>query len=203
MPYIKEIDRQELEPELVALCDKINDMVFGDAPGGARPNDTLDGILNYCIFKMCKILYPEGYFWYNRMIGMMECCKQELYRRVVVPYEEKKIVENGDVTCEVKRPKNTFELREETSEDKFLESFIRDPDSLSEAARKYLLTLFKLYKLMNAQGTDSDEALALSAQMDDMWYDIESEYEQAEIEGVIYELNDMLDTKDEELFGTV
>ena len=94
-------------------------------------------------------------------------------------------------------------MREETSEDKFLESFIRDPDSLSEAARKYLLTLFKLYKLMNAQGTDSDEALALSAQMDDMWYDIESEYEQAEIEGVIYELNDMLDTKDEELFGTV
>lgn len=33
----------------------------------------------------------------NEVIGVLECCKQELYRRIVAPYENIKIIENGDV----------------------------------------------------------------------------------------------------------
>ncbi len=34
---------------------------------------------------------------YNEVIGVLECVKQEFYRRAVVPYEKRKIKENGDV----------------------------------------------------------------------------------------------------------
>jgi hypothetical protein len=34
---------------------------------------------------------------YNDVIGALECCKLELYRRMVAPYENTKIKENGDV----------------------------------------------------------------------------------------------------------
>lgn len=36
----------------------------------------------------------------NSAIGILECAKQELYRRLVVPYETKKMEENGDVYME-------------------------------------------------------------------------------------------------------
>ena len=33
----------------------------------------------------------------NELIGVLECAKLELYRRIAVPYEDTKIAENGDV----------------------------------------------------------------------------------------------------------
>ena len=33
----------------------------------------------------------------NAIIGALECAKLELYRRVAAPYEDDKIIENGDV----------------------------------------------------------------------------------------------------------
>ncbi len=33
----------------------------------------------------------------NSLIGVLECAKLELYRRVAAPYENDKIDENGDV----------------------------------------------------------------------------------------------------------
>lgn len=33
----------------------------------------------------------------NEAIGVLECAKLELYRRVAVPYEDRKIEQNGDV----------------------------------------------------------------------------------------------------------
>jgi predicted DNA-binding protein with PD1-like motif len=33
----------------------------------------------------------------NEVIGMLECCKLELYRKIAAPYEDIKIQENGDV----------------------------------------------------------------------------------------------------------
>lgn len=33
----------------------------------------------------------------NTVIGVLECAKLEVYRRVAVPYEDKKCKENGDV----------------------------------------------------------------------------------------------------------
>jgi len=33
----------------------------------------------------------------NEVIGVLECVKQEFYRKKVVPYEKRKIKENSDV----------------------------------------------------------------------------------------------------------
>lgn len=33
----------------------------------------------------------------NAIVGALECCKMELYRRIAAPYENQKIKENGDV----------------------------------------------------------------------------------------------------------
>ena len=39
----------------------------------------------------------NSYADYNEVMGVLECVKQELYRRVIAPYEDKKEEENGDV----------------------------------------------------------------------------------------------------------
>lgn len=39
----------------------------------------------------------KNYQRINDIIGALECAKAEFYRRVVVPYEETKRAENGDV----------------------------------------------------------------------------------------------------------
>lgn len=58
------------------------------------------GELNYAITKLCTdYLAAAGtsYGIINDVIGVLECAKQEFYRRVAVPYEDHKIKENGDV----------------------------------------------------------------------------------------------------------
>ena len=90
MPYIKQDTRDKLDKAIADLIRAV------DIATDADKKD-LDGNLNYCFFKICKALYPRKYHWYNRMIGMMECCKLELSRRLVAPYEDEKIIENGDV----------------------------------------------------------------------------------------------------------
>jgi hypothetical protein len=39
----------------------------------------------------------KNYKHINEIIGVLECAKQEFYRRVAAPYEDTKIQENGDV----------------------------------------------------------------------------------------------------------
>lgn len=57
------------------------------------------GEVNYAFTKILKeYLGPEpGYQKFNEVIGILECCKLEVYRRMVAPYEDTKIVQNGDV----------------------------------------------------------------------------------------------------------
>lgn len=58
------------------------------------------GELNYEITELL-INYLDSlgksYASINDCVGALECAKAEFYRRVVVPYEECKIMENGDV----------------------------------------------------------------------------------------------------------
>ena len=58
------------------------------------------GTLNYAITDLC-VKYLErntlSYEHLNAVVGVLECAKQEFYRRMAVPYEEKKKEENGDV----------------------------------------------------------------------------------------------------------
>lgn len=58
------------------------------------------GELNYLFTELIKSylrLKGESYQTYNDVVGALEGSKLELYRRKVVPYEDKKITENGDV----------------------------------------------------------------------------------------------------------
>jgi len=61
------------------------------------PENEREGQLNYLITSILHKVYKPKYFEYNRAIGLLECIKQEYYRKIVAPYEELKIKENGDV----------------------------------------------------------------------------------------------------------
>jgi len=58
------------------------------------------GQLNYCISKLIQgYIRTKGlsYATLNDIVGALEASKLEFYRRVVVPYEEQKKAENGDL----------------------------------------------------------------------------------------------------------
>ena len=58
------------------------------------------GDMNYMITKLCdEYLQRKGlkYEHLNAIIGVLECAKLEMYRRLAAPYENQKILENGDV----------------------------------------------------------------------------------------------------------
>ncbi len=81
MPYIKQSDRKPFDIDL--------------------PKFSTPGELNYFISR-ALIKYMEdknitGYAGYNEVVGVLECCKLEFSRRIVAPYEDRKIAENGDV----------------------------------------------------------------------------------------------------------
>ena len=88
MPYIKKDRRTLFDPTLNVLDATIE-----------KSNPTA-GDLNYIIRNILhKYVSIKGgnYATYNEIIGLMECCKLEYYRRAIAPYENKKIDENGDV----------------------------------------------------------------------------------------------------------
>jgi len=87
MPYIKKEKRPLYREEIDKLVKKLE----------KQPLEEQDGDLNYIITSIMKLLYKPRYFNYNRAIGVIESIKQEFYRRVVSPYEDKKIIDNGDV----------------------------------------------------------------------------------------------------------
>lgn len=55
------------------------------------------GFLNWAITKILLATQPKRYEDFNKLIGVLECCKLEFYRRAVAVYEDKKIKDNGDV----------------------------------------------------------------------------------------------------------
>lgn len=58
------------------------------------------GSLNYVVTNILDgYITRKGlsYGVINEAIGVLECAKLELYRRIAIPYENKKIKENGDV----------------------------------------------------------------------------------------------------------
>ncbi len=78
MPYIKENSRYD---------------VFDRGPINA-------GELNFCITSLIRDYWAKpasGYQSINDILGALEGAKMEFYRRIVVPFEEQKIKENGDV----------------------------------------------------------------------------------------------------------
>lgn len=94
MPYIDETSRKILDWPIDDLANTItNYSEYSD-----RDMVTILGDLNYCISRLVgKVMGDTSYAKIAMLTGVLENVKQELYRRVVVPYEEEKIVQNGDI----------------------------------------------------------------------------------------------------------
>jgi len=91
MPYITEKQRKELDPLINALSDMLVEHDNGPE---------VKGEYNYVITRLIHgYIKSTGlrYHHFNDMIGVLECIKLEFYRKKVTPYEENKILENGDV----------------------------------------------------------------------------------------------------------
>lgn len=64
------------------------------------PKISESGVLNYlitCLVKQYLKDNHEKYSTYNDIIGALENCKLELYRRMIASYEDQKINDNSDV----------------------------------------------------------------------------------------------------------
>lgn len=87
MPYIKQEERKKFDWVIENLVAFLNE----------KPEDAV-GNLNYVFTVVLKRLSKDlRYKKANELMGVLECVKQEYYRRVVAPYEDKKIEDNGDV----------------------------------------------------------------------------------------------------------
>jgi hypothetical protein len=67
----------------------------------AKTSPTMPGELNFAISTLIdNYITTAGGLNYgniNEVIGVLECAKLELYRRLAAPYEEIKKAQNGDV----------------------------------------------------------------------------------------------------------
>lgn len=94
MPYIKELDRKKYD----SLIEDVVDALTGH---GFEANST--GDINYVISNIIWQLFDKqpSYKVANELMGVIECVKQEFYRRRVSPYEDEKIHINGDI-CKIR-----------------------------------------------------------------------------------------------------
>lgn len=82
MPYVKKPQRYALDRCVASLRDNCVQA---------------DGDLNYILFAFCKRWVEPSYNNYKNYIGELRQCAVEIERRLLAPYEDKKIKENGDV----------------------------------------------------------------------------------------------------------
>jgi hypothetical protein len=93
MPYITQIQREPMQKSLETLSFEI----------------TSPGELNYAITMLChKYLaakdpfgmenkYDARYQSHNDVIGVLSAAQMEFYRRLSAPYEDRVMIQNGDV----------------------------------------------------------------------------------------------------------
>lgn len=88
MPYINKDDRAHYAAAINLLCTRLAER------GWAM------GDLNYVFTKILKrgvARMGTCYATLNALMGVIECVKQEFYRRDVVNYEKTKIDAHGDI----------------------------------------------------------------------------------------------------------
>jgi hypothetical protein len=92
MPYITQDQRDKIEDKIQNLVSEASSLPDFDLNRG--------GVLNFIFTKIALEILKQKkkYATINDIFGALECCKLELYRRQVAPYEDIKIKENGDVT---------------------------------------------------------------------------------------------------------
>ena len=82
MPYIK----QEKRPIMDHIVRKMWELEV-----------KVNGDLNYILFAFCKRHIKPSYNNYKNFCGELRQCATEIERRILGPYEDLKIKENGDV----------------------------------------------------------------------------------------------------------
>jgi hypothetical protein len=91
MPYIKEEKREELDPcidNLIKCLDPEKDLIISNILGD----------INYTFSRILGgLMGTPSYNKIAMITGVLENIKQEFYRRVAESYEDKKILENGDI----------------------------------------------------------------------------------------------------------
>jgi hypothetical protein len=112
MPYIDSNFRNRLEIHIEKLVDSLVNAISEKDLADFDSKDLLDcsGNLNYTITRICSSLLSNkpSYAKVAIITGVLENVKQEFYRRVASPYEDKKIDENGDVKGYFKEDINLF-----------------------------------------------------------------------------------------------
>lgn len=82
MPYIKQERRDQ--------CDEVIYQMEVE-------RIIADGDLNYILYKYCKNNIKPSYNSIKNYCGELRQCATEIERRLLAPYEDSKIEENGDV----------------------------------------------------------------------------------------------------------
>jgi len=86
MPYIKKNCRVDIDTALDRMPEFYGSFECLES-----------GELNYLITKILLSTKPKRYEDYNKLVGVLECVKLELYRKRISKYEDKKCEENGEV----------------------------------------------------------------------------------------------------------
>lgn len=94
MPFIKQEKRDFYENTINELVGKLKYEGCDE-----EINTEIDpGDFSYVVYKMMKLLSePEGYQNYSRLKADVRTAVEEFDRNQVVPYEEQKKRENGDI----------------------------------------------------------------------------------------------------------
>lgn len=94
MPYIQQEQRENYDQQIDQLVYSLLNEYPGDNGKTCSP-----GELNYVISSVIWKIFnkSKSYTHANELMGVLECVKQEFYRRQIVPYEDQKCTENGDI----------------------------------------------------------------------------------------------------------
>ena len=75
--------------------ERITQLVETLAIGGNPSPGEVNYVISTIIWKLFDA--DRRYTTGNNLVGVLECVKQEFYRRKLAPYEDIKIQENGDI----------------------------------------------------------------------------------------------------------
>lgn len=98
MPYIEQSQRR-----LVSL---LVDMLANNIELLPELREKRDGVLNFIISRLLYKLYKINYTEINAALGVLDAVSKEYYRRVATPYENSKMIQNGDVYCDDPKSEN-------------------------------------------------------------------------------------------------
>jgi len=92
MPYIKEEHRKLLDPIINDLKRDIVNITLDDE------SVNLECVINYTLTKLLSMMYSaKTYDEINDVIGMLECCKLEYYRKVAATINDQSEYDQGEI----------------------------------------------------------------------------------------------------------